>query len=81
MIFPLPESRNQARSAEQKQERENWIWKPSDENYRRCGHRPPVGLCGYSNELIGNIFDLHKLTGKEKEAERNQMLTQRNPGV
>ena len=63
---------------EQKPEREKRIWKPSDGDYRQDRYRTPVRLCGYSNELIGNIFDLHKLTGKEKEAERNQLITQGN---
>ena len=80
-LSSLPEPWNQERSAEQKPEREQRIRKPSDQDYRRGRRQPPVRLCGYADELIGNVLDLHKLTGKEKEAERNQLIAQRNSGT
>ena len=78
MAFPSFWSMESGTIREQKPEGKNSIWKPSDKDYRRYRCQPPVRLCGYSDELIGNVFDLHKLTGKEKEAERNQLIAQGN---
>ena len=80
-LSPLSDPSNLERSTEQKPEGENSIWKPSDKDYRRYKCQPPVRLCGYANKLIGNILDLHKLTGKEEKAERNQMITQGDSGA
>ena len=54
---------------------------PSDRDYMQANQRLPVGLCGYDNKLLGNILDLHKLTGTDRKTDRNQIINQVDSGT